>query len=151
MRGLVGMSCRATNSLPAARILVVPDVRWWHDGRVEGGATEEVLGMPSRFPWKGRIVVVAAGLMLLLTVFAFQSFEAVFGSGVDTAWSGSEATTVIVTDSQEAQGVGVETQDPEPTYSVVLRLAIAVTTVLVLANLVQRLNRRIEHRFGRHT
>jgi len=145
------MSCWATNSLPAARNLVVSDDRGWHDGRVECGATEEVFGMPSTFPWKGRIVVVAAGVMLLLTVFAFRSFEVVFGSGVDDAWSGSEATTAVFTDSQEAQGVGDETQDPEPTYSVVLRLAIAVITVFVLANLVQRLNQRIEHRFGRHT
>jgi hypothetical protein len=151
MRSLVDMSCWVLNSLLAARILVVPDVRWWHDGRVDGGATEEVLGMPSTFPWKGRIVVVAAGLMLLLTVFAFRSFEAVYGSGVDAAWSGGEAPTAVVTDSQEAQGVGGEIEDPESTYSVVLRLAIAVITVLILADLVQRLNQRIEHRFGKHT
>ena len=104
--------------------------------------------MPSTFPWKGRFVVVTAGFMLLLTVFAFQSFTAVHGSGIDNVWSADATPTAVVTDSQEAQGVDSGAQDAEPTHSVVLRLVLAVTMILILTDLVIEVNRRLERRFG---
>lgn len=104
--------------------------------------------MQSAFPWKGRFVVVAAGFMLLLTVFAFRSFTAVYGPDIDDVWSSDAAPTAVATDSQEAQGADSQAHDPEPTHSVVLRLILAVTTVLILADLVIEVNRRLEHRFG---
>ena len=104
--------------------------------------------MPSTFPWKGRLVVASAGFMLLLAVFAFRSFTAVYGSGIDNEWRVDAAPNAVVADAQETQEVGSEAADPEPTYSVVLKLVLAVTTVLVVADLVLELDRLIERRFG---
>lgn len=106
--------------------------------------------MQSAFPWKGRLVIVTAGLMLLLTVFAFRSFTAVHGPDIDDVWSTDAAPAAGSTDSPEALGVDSGAQDPEPTYSVVLRLSLAITMVLVLADLVVEVNRRLERRFGGH-